>query len=384
MIKLKKKIAYITGTRADFGLMTPVLKAIEKSDKLELALFATGMHLMPDFGETKFFVKEQFPNTTIIPATFTSSDRLGVARFTSDYLQKLVMVLNEQKVDFILILGDRVEMLCSALAATYLGIPSGQLHGGERTSTIDGVVRHAITKLVSLHFAATKDSARRIKQMGEETWRIHIVGAPSLDIILNEKLPTRDEVFQKLGINPKERIILVGQHPVSEKIEEAGKQMEETLAAVKKYNLPIVVIFPNSDPGGRKMIDVIEREKNNPMFHIFANLGYKDFLALEREAAVLVGNSSAGMIESSSFKIPVVNVGERQKGRARGKNVINVGYNREEIIAAINRSLFDTKYLRQLKKIKNPYGDGKTGPRVAKILENLKLGSKLLNKQITY
>lgn len=380
----RRKIAYISGTRADFGLMTPVLRAIEKSDKLELLLYATGVHLMPDFGNTINHVKAEFPNTKIIPSTFSSDDRVGIARFSGEYLKQLVEVLSIDKPDFVLVLGDRVEMLCSALACVYLGIPSGHLHGGERTSTVDEISRYAITKLVSLHFTATEESAQRIKKMGEEDWRVRIVGAPALDMILNEKLPVRGELFKKLGLDPTDEFILVAQHPVTEQINEAGRQMEETLAAVKSFNLSAVVTFPHPDPGGKKIIEVIQKEKNNPLFYIFPSLEYKDWLALEREAAAMVGNSSAGMIESSSFKIPVVNIGDRQKGRQHGNNIINVGYNKEEIKAAIEKSLHDLSYLNLLKRIKNPYGDGKTGQKVTKILENLEIGPKLLNKQITY
>jgi len=381
---MKKKIAYISGTRADFGLMTPVLHSIEKSEKLQLLTFATGVHLMPDFGNTINHVTREFPNTKIIPATFTSDDRTGMANFMGEYLQQLVKTLTLEKPDFVLILGDRVEMLCTALACVYLGIPTGHLHGGEKTSTVDEVSRHAITKLASVHFAATKESAKRIKKMGEEDWRIHVVGAPALDIILNEELPKKEELFQKLGLDLKKKIILVAQHPVSEQIDEAGKQMEETISAVKPFNLPVVLTFPHPDPGGREIIKVIEKERNNPLFHIFPSLEYKDFLALEREALVMVGNSSAGMIESSSFKIPVVNIGDRQKGRQHGGNVTHVGYNKEKIRKAIEKSLYDPNYLKSLKGIVNPYGDGKAGQKVTEILENLEFGSKLLNKRITY
>lgn len=380
----KRKIAYISGTRADFGLMTPVLKAVEKSEKLTLKLYATGIHLMEDFGRTIDFVKAEFPAVKIIPVKFSSDDRQTMAKFAGEYLSKLVNILSEDRPDLILILGDRVEMLCTALACVYLGIPSAHLHGGEKTSTVDDVSRHAITKLASIHLAATKESAKRIEKTGEEDWRIHVVGAPALDMILNNQLPKRAKLFPKLGLDPKDRIILVAQHPVSEQIDEAGRQMEATLSAVKSFNLAVVVTFPHPDPGGRKIIEVIEREASNPLFHIFPSLEYKDWLALERETAAMVGNSSAGMIESSSFKIPVVNIGNRQKGRQHGSNVINVGYNKEEIKAAIYRSLYDSDYLDLLKKIKNPYGDGKTSQRVVKILEELKLESKLINKKLAY
>jgi len=386
---MRKKIAYISGTRADFGLMTPILEAIDKSEKLQLYLYVTGIHLMPDFGNTIDQVSKQFPNVRIIPATFSSDSRLGMARFTGDYLQKAVEILNEERPDFILILGDRVEMLCTALAATYLGIPTGHLHGGERTSTVDELARHAITKLASLHFAATSESAQRIRKLGEEEWRIHTVGAPALDIILNEKLPSREEVFERLGLDPKEKIILVVQHPVSEQAEEAGSQMQETIEAVKNFNLPTVVVFPHPDVGGKKIIDVIERERNNPFFHIFPSLEYKDWLCLEREAAVMVGNSSAGMIETASFYTPTVNIGIRQKNRERGLNVTDVAADREEIKAAIKKSFYDEDYLKEIARSVSPWGDGTAGKRIVKILTELDWDNpnkidRLLHKEMTY
>src|SRR3990167_4012995 len=379
-----RKIAYVSGTRADFGLMTPVLRAIQKSRKLKLELYATGMHLMPRFGRTFDEVKKQFPAALAVPAIFSSDDRTGMARFAGDFLKKIAAIFEKRMPDIVLILGDRVEMLLTAAAALYLGVPVAHIHGGEKTLTVDEVARHAITKIAHIHFAATKESAERIRKMGEDKWRIHIVGAPVLDVILNEKLPSRAELYKKLNLDPKEKIILVTQHPVSEAWKDAGRQITKTFSAVKSFGLPIVVAYPNADAGGRKIIEVIKREKKNPQFRIFPHLQHEDFLALEREAAVWVGNSSAGMIESSSFKTPVVNVGARQLGRQHGDNVINVGYDRDEIKKAVDKSLNNKIYLAGLKKIKNPWGDGKTGPRVAKILENVELVPKLLAKQITY
>jgi len=218
----------------------------------------------------------------------------------------------------------------------------------------------------------------------EEKWRIHVVGAPALDTILNEKLLTRNELCKRLGLDWQKRFILVTQHSVSEEIEQVEAQIRETISAVKSFNLPVVIIYPNADPGGRKIIKIIEKEKRNTFFHVFPSLEYKQFLALEKWAAVWVGNSSGAMIESSSFRTPVVNIGTRQMGRQRGANVIDAGYNRKEIENAIDKSLNDLTYLKQLKKIKNPWGDGKTGKRVAEIIGNLTIDNKLLNKQIAY
>lgn len=384
MNKTKKKIAYITGTRGDFGLMTPILRAINNSNKLNLHIYVTGMHLLPEFGKTINQIKKEFKKITKIEATFRTDDRAGTVNFCSVFLSKLNKAFINNRPDFVLILGDRPEMLCTAMVCLYLGIPVGHIQGGDKTFTVDEVARHAITKLSHFHFPATKLSAGRIKKMGEENWRICVVGAPALDIILGEKLPDRKTLFKYLKINPKQKVILLIQHPVSEKWQEAGKQVRETMAAIKEFNLPVVVIYPNADAGGRRIIKEFEEEKNNPLFHFFPNLEYKQFLALEKEAAVWVGNSSAAMIESSSFKTPVVNVGTRQLGRQHGNNIINVGYNKKEIYSAIHKSLFDKTYLSRLKKVANPWGDGKTGPRIVKILEKLKINNRLLTKQINY
>ena len=379
-----KKIFYVSGTRADFGLMLPVLRAIKASKSLDLILCAAGEHLMFQFGKTINDIKKHFPEVHTIKTSSKSDEKTGVAEFNANFFKKITIKLKEEKPDLVLVLGDRSEMLLTAVACLYLGIPIAHIHGGEKTGTVDEVSRHAITKISNIHFPATKDAASRIKRMGEDSWRINIVGAPALDTILNEKLPTRGELLSDLGMNIKDKFILVLQHPVSDEVMNAGNQMKETIEAVKKFDMPAVFIYPHADAGGRRIIDEIQKEKNNPLFKIFPSLEYKKFLALEREASVWVGNSSAALIESSSFKTPVVNVGNRQIGRERGHNVLDADYDRNKIYKAIHKSLNDKKYLNKLKKIKNPWSDGRTGIKIAKILEKIELSPKILNKQICY
>lgn len=381
---MKKKIVYVSGTRADFGLMTSVLGAIEKSDRFKLQILATGMHLMPEFGLTIKDIRKKYPNVKKIRAIFKKDSKEGMAQFIAEFIPKFIKYLKKEKFDLLLVLGDRVEMLAAALCASYFGIPIAHIHGGDKTTTVDDLARHAITKLAHVHFAVTSDSAGRIKKLGEENWRIHTVGAPSLDNVLNQNLPSKSEVYRFLKINPDKKYILVLQHPVTDLIEEAENQMKQTLIAVKSFDFPAVVVYPNADPGGKKMIQVIEKEKNNASFRLFRNIDYGMFLGIEREAAVWVGNSSAGIIESASFKTPVVNTGERQQGRPQSGNVINVTYKKAEIIKAIRKSLFDINYLRKVRKVKNIWGDGRASQRIIKVLENLEINSKLLNKQITY
>lgn len=380
----KKKIAYISGTRADFGIMTPVLKAIKGSKLLDLKLYVTGEHLMTEFGSTINHVKRYFPKATPINAIFEEGSKIGMAKFTAKLLDKAIDIFDRNKPDLVLVLGDRPEMLSVATACLYLGIPIGHIHGGEKTGTVDEIARHTITKMSHIHFPATEDSASRLNKMGEDEWRINKVGAPGIDVILNEKLLDRQELFRRLNINPENSIILVTQHPVSEDISNAGRQMETTMSAVKEFNMPVVVIYPHADAGGKKIIEVIKKEQKNPIFRIFPSLEYKIFLALERETSVWVGNSSGAIIESASFGTPVVNIGNRQYGRQRSGNVIDVGYNKKEIIDAINKSLNDEKYRTRIKSVKNCWGDGKASSRIVSILEKLEITPQLLNKQISY
>lgn len=380
----KKRIAYVTGTRADFGLMAPILRAIQKSPSLELVLYATGIHLMPEFGRTADVVRQEFPDVQEIPVVFENDKREAMAAFAGTFLTAVTDAFKKDKPDFVLTLGDRPEMLAVATACLYLGIPTGQVHGGEKTSTVDELARHAIAKLSHVHFAATEESAERLLKMGEDKWRVYVVGAPALDVILNEALPTREELFARLGLNVAEPVILLTQHPVSEEAGEAAAQIEATIQAVKEHNMPVVVIYPHADAGGRAMIEIIDKEKDNPTFRIVPSLPHKEFLALEREAAVWVGNSSGALIESSCFRTPVVNIGTREQGRQRGGNVLDSGYSAQEISAAINRALHNEDYRSMLKTLESPWGDGKTGPRVAKILEELVIDKKLISKQISY
>ncbi len=375
-----KKIAYLTGTRADFGLMTPVLKAMQKDGAFNLKVFVTGMHLMPRFGLTIKEVKKDFPGAVRVNAVFSSDDKKSVGNFIGALIPKLFKEFSRYKPDIILVLGDRIEMLCTAIVATNLGIPLVHIHGGDKTTTKDDAMRHAITKLSHLHFAATKNSASRIKKMGEDNKRIFVVGAPAIDIIKKARLFTRKQICQKLNLDPKQEFILVTQHPVSEDIKGAEWQMRNILDVVKKFGLPVVVIYPNADSGSDAMIKEIEKEGGNHLFRILKSLPYKNFLSLEKEAAAWVGNSSAGVIESTSFKTPVVNVGKRQFGRPHGENVLDVEYKKKEITRAIKKCLCKRRFIAKAKRAKNPWGEGRAAEKVIKILKRIRINKNFLNK----
>ncbi len=376
----KKTIAFITGTRADYGIMQPVLQKIQQSPKLKLQLYATGMHLMSDYGHTIDIVKRDFPEVSTINVVFKTNNRLGMARFTSQLLSKLTEIFAKNRPDLSLVFSDRSEMLCVAITSLYFGIPIVHIHGGDITNTIDDSTRHAISKMSHIHFPPTEEAKNRLINMGEEKWRIHVVGALGLDSSANKNLLARKELFEKFKIATGSKFVLVTQHPVSEEINEAAKQMKETIEAIKKINLPVIVIYPNADAGSRDMIKIINKEKNNPVFHIFPNIDHKIFLSLEKEANVWVGNSSAGIVDSSFYKTPVVNIGIRQLGRPQGENIINVNHDAGEIYKAMKKSLYDKKFLKKISFCHNSWGNGSGTPKIIKILENLIINKRMLIK----
>lgn len=379
--QVMRNIAFISGSRSDYGLEIPLLQAIKKSKEIKLQFYATGMHLMPKFGYTIDLIRRDFPTVGIINVKFEGDFKESTAVFAGRLLQAVVYEFKRNRPDIVLVHGDRVEMMCTSLAALYLGIPIAHIQGGDKTSTVDDSVRHAITKLANFHFPATEESAQRIRFMGEEAWRIHVVGSMGIDAQLRLKILSRKKLFKILNLPFDAKFLLVLYHPVSEEVEKAGEQMQNILSAVTKFNLPVVIIYPNADPGSNAIIKKIKKYQKNPLFRVFANLDHSTFISLENEVDCWVGNSSAGIVESASFKTPVVNVGMRQKGREKGNNVIDTGYGEEEIYHAIHKSLFDENYLKIIQSCVNPWGDGKATKRILKILENTPLDSKLLTKK---
>jgi len=378
-----RKILYISGTRADYGLMRKTLLSIRRHPKLKIEIAVTGMHLMPEFGRTINEIKKDGFKIHKIEAIYERDSKESMANFVGKAIKLLAKEMKKIKPDMILILGDRGEMLAGAVVGAYLSIPVAHIHGGDVTSTVDEFSRHAITKLSHIHFAATRDAAERIKKMGENSWRIFVVGAPGLDGILNEKLFSKKEITGKYNLNLKEPILLVVQHPCGSEIKKAGKQMQETMEAIRELGFQTIVIYPNADAGGREMIKIIRKYGKLPFVRVFKSLPRKDYLSLMKVASVMVGNSSSGIIESSSFCLPTINIGEREKGREKAGNVIEADHKKAEIKKAILRAL-DKKFLAKVKKIKNPYGRGLAGPHIAQILARLNINKKLLEKQITY
>jgi len=381
---MKRKILYITGTRADYGLMRSVLFGIHNSASLDLEIIVTGMHLMEEFGMTVNEILEDGFHYHTLNAIFEEDNKASMAKFVGTTICLLTDKIKDIKPDLILLLGDRGEMLAGAIVGAYLNIPTAQLHGGEITSTVDEYVRHAITKLVNIHFPATQKSAERILAMGENPENIYLVGAPGLDYILNLELSNKNEIIRNYNLDTSKPIILMIQHPVSLESKDASKQIKETLSAISDLEYQTLIIYPNADAGGREMIKEIKKYEHLPFIQSFKNIPRKDFISLMKMASVMIGNSSSGIIEAPSFKIPVVNIGSRQKNRERSHNVLDVSYNKEEIKKAIEKALNDDNFKDQIETCQNPYGEGNTALKITKILENINIDDSLLNKALNY
>jgi GDP/UDP-N,N'-diacetylbacillosamine 2-epimerase (hydrolysing) len=290
------------------------------------------------------------------------------------------------KPDLVLVLGDRAEPLAATIAGAYMNIPVAHIHGGDACigGNIDDSTRYAITKLAHIHFPATTKSAERILKMGEDGWRVYMVGSPALDAILNETLLSRGVLTERFKLDLSQPLILLIQHPVTTQVDEAPKQIRETLEAMREGGYPAILIYPNSDAGGRRMIKVIREYERYPFIKAFKSLPHREYLSLMKVASVIVGNSSSGIIDAPSFRLPAVNIGIRQEGRERGNNVIDVGHNKQEIIEAIKKALMDKEFLDGVKRCETPYGDGKASQRIAEILSNLEITPRVLQKKITY
>ncbi len=382
--KKKKKVAIIAGSRGEWGYYRPVIQEISRRKDIDYGIIVSNMHVLDRFGSTMEEIKrEGFKIEAVLHNTLDGYNRLTMAKSLSIFMLQLPEMLHQMGADFLLVGGDRGEQLMAAIVGAHLYLPVGHIQSGEVSGNIDGVSRHAITKFAHLHFAANKDAADRVRKMGEESFRIHTVGAPQLDDLINGKVTPRKELFKKLGLLENGKpLIFVLQHPVTEEFEKAKTQMVETLEAVKQFDAQIVVILNNSDAGASLVAEAINEERTAAM-KIFPSLPRQDYAGLMAAADVMIGNSSSGILEAPSFKLAAVNIGRREAGRLQGKNVINAPHERRAIAKAIQKAL-SPAFKKSLKNCVNPYGDGRSARRVVDIIVNTPPDEKLLVKKITY
>ena len=382
---MKRKISITTGTRAEYGILRPILQAISGSS-LELYLIVTGTHLSKKHGMTINEIKNDgfkiFAKIDMLPkqdSTFFMAKALGkgIIEFSKIFLNL--------KPDINLILGDRDEMLASAIAAYHMNIPNAHVHGGDKSQGgIDEYNRHAITKISNIHFAATKKSKDRIIRMGENPKYVFLTGSPAIDEILMNNITDKKTLERKYGIKFTGNEILLIQHPVTTQVEQSEQQIKNTLKAIAKLKMTTIAIAPNSDAGNNKIFEQLHLfSKKYDFINMYSSIPRKDYLGMLENCSVLVGNSSSGLIEGSYFNIPVVNIGIRQKDRERGKNVIDVTNNTTN---SIYSTILQALKMKKSKKFLNEYiyGDGHAAEKIIRHLKNIKLTKELIQKQIFY
>ncbi len=375
-----RKVLYLTGTRADYGLMASTLARIAAHPALSLQVAVTGMHLSEAYGLTVREIEAAgLPIVARIPTGVDERSADAMAHGIGLAVSGLTDTLREHTPDLVLLLGDRGEMLAGAIAALHRGIPIAHLHGGERSGTVDEPVRHAISKLSHWHFVATEESRDRLVRMGERPECVWVTGAPSLDGIQADAHLSRAATLQALGLGAGDRYALVVFHPV---VQEAGDAYAQTLAlreALERTFIAegrqVVWLDPNADAGGSGILRALEGAGMRRIRH----LGRHHYLSALRHADLLAGNSSSGIIEAASFGTPVVNVGSRQNARQRNANTVDSEPLRQAIEAALQAQLAHGPYAPA-----NVYGDGRAGERIVDLLANQPFAPGLMNKVNTY
>lgn len=382
---MSRNICVITGTRADFGILYPVMKAVDSTPGLNLQVIATSMHLMREFGYTINEIKrEKLKVNEFVNISYREDSGRAMANSVGKAISLFSQSFTRLRPAIVIVLGDRGEMLAAAITANYMNIPVAHLYGGEVSGHVDGVIRHAITKLSHIHFTATEKSKERVLGLGEERGRVFMVGASSLDRILNEPLPAEEMLLKKYKISKKEPLALVTQHPIATQENEAARQINTTLEVLVDLKLQAIIFYPNADAGGRRMINVIKKYAKFSNIKAFKSIPHKEYLGLMKIADVMIGNSSSGIIEAPSFHLPVVNIGTRQAGRERAENIIEADYSKDRIERAVKKALYDEKFKHQVRRSESPYGRGQAGRAIAGILSRLTIDKKLLQKTLTY
>ncbi|WP_414838645.1 UDP-N-acetylglucosamine 2-epimerase [Carnobacterium sp. TMP28] len=379
-----KKICVVTGTRAEYGLLMPLLERIKNDKELDLQLLVTGMHLSPEFGLTyKLIEADGYKIDEKVAILLSSDTPVGISKSMGLGMIGFSESFERLQPDMVILLGDRYETFAAAATASTARIPIAHLHGGETTEgAFDEAFRHAITKMSVLHFTSAELYRKRVIQLGEQPERVFNVGAIGIENIINMPLMTKKELEESLGIQFNQQLLLVTFHPVTLENNTSATQFKELLTALDNVqDATIIFTKANSDTDGRVINQLIDdyTQLNPDKTMAFTSMGQLRYLSTMKIATAVIGNSSSGIIEAPSFKIPTVNIGDRQKGRIQATSVINCEPKKEEIDKAIKLAL-SVDFNTELKSMNNPYGDGQVSEKILKKLKNFLNNSFSLKK----
>ena len=393
----KRVIAIFTGNRAEYGLQFPILKAIDAHPDLDYRLIVSGAHLDNNFGRTLKEIKaDGFHVDAEVKIEMDAGSLDGNVQAIGSGILAISQALREIKPDIMVVYADRFEGLAAMIASTQMNVPTAHIEGGDLTEggALDDSVRHAMTKLAHLHFSTNQQATNRILAMGEEKWRVHTVGFPAIDMISEGNYATEDEVVDRLGLDLEKPVVLFTQHSVTTEFDQAANQVEPSLQGLQQLasgGVQVIATYPNNDAGGKAIIEKLTSldKKQIPGIQVHRSLGrylYHGVLALAKDPAhrvACVGNSSSGIKETAVFGCPTINIGSRQAGRLRGQNVLDVGYDADELVAAVHRCFDDDEFRTMCRETDNPYYLGDAGKKVADVLAEVPIGQKLIRKQMT-
>ena len=368
----KRKILIVTERRADYSRFKPILKQLKNNNFFEYFIVVTGIHLIKEHGLTikeiqkdnfKIFFKfKNFKNNK-------TDDASNMVFAMGQTFLKLAKIIKKIKPDIILSGFDIGANFALTVAGAHFNIPVAHIQGGEVTGSIDESLRHAMSKFSNYHLVANLDAKKRLIKMGEQANSIFVVGCPSLDALLNESIIKDSILEKKFGLDLSKNFFIVIQHPVTTENEESGKQMTETINAIKKSKIQTLFVLPNNDSGYKSIIKEIK--KNNLKWTKTLNLA--EYKSLLLKSSILIGNSSSGIHEAASFRVPVINIGSRQYGRLKPQNVIDAKHNSNDIYNKIIYCLNNKIFIKKIKKIKNPYGNGNSAKKIVNILKKINL-----------
>jgi UDP-hydrolysing UDP-N-acetyl-D-glucosamine 2-epimerase len=375
-----RKICFVTGSRADFGLLVWPMRAIQQTAGLKLQLIATGMHLSPEFGYTISHVRDEgFAVDDTVESLLSSDSGVGVAKSVGIGVIGFADAFARLQPDLVVVLGDRFETFAAAQAAMFMRLPMAHLFGGDVTEgSVDESTRHAISKMSHLHFTSNRDSTRRLMQLGENPARIHTIGSPGIDAIKRLKLLDRETVGREVGMPLGQRNMLVTFHPLTIETGHSVNALDELFAALSILDPQWRLFFTlaNADAEGRALNNRIKAfVASRPNAIAVASLGQLRYISLMNQVDVVVGNSSSGVLEAPSLNVPTVDIGDRQKGRERASSVFNTPAERNAIVAAISKAAIHGR-----QPTVSPYGDGESSQRFADVIAAVPNFRELLKK----
>jgi len=376
-----KKIAVVTATRAEYGLLQPVIKELRKfeNESLKVELIVTGTHLSEKYGNTRLEIKQANVRVDqVIEIPIDSENELSISQNQADTLVKFTKLFLENRYHALVLLGDRYETLSIAIAAGNTRTPVCHLCGGDTTEgAMDEWIRHAISKISYLHFVTNEESRRRVIQLGEAPERVFNYGSTSIDNIINLATMSKKDALESIGL-PDCRYAVCTYHPVTMEAGSVENQIQQFLKSIKAFpEITFIVTKSNADQGGARinaLLDEAELEIEN--LHVFTSLGVKRYLSLMRDAEFVLGNSSSGIIETPAFRVPTINIGDRQKGRLQSESIINCTPDAEAIITAIKQTS-DVRFREICRHVRSPYGDGHASERIAKKIVEIVVAGKI-------